>query len=82
MLIPKDRSQGFHARYQKLVNQWQAKNAQHIYVVKKGDNLSVIADRFAVPLPALAIWNRLNLNKPIYPGQRLTIYPGKATPAK
>lgn len=82
ILIPKDRAQGFHAHYQELVDQWQAKTAQHIYVVKKGDNLSAIADRFAVPLPALAIWNRLNLNKPIYPGQRLTIYPGKTTPAQ
>jgi membrane-bound lytic murein transglycosylase D len=82
ILIPKESAQGFHARYKELVNQWQAKNAQHIYVVKKGDNLSLIADRFSVPLPVLAIWNRLNLNKPIYPGQRLTIYPGKTTPAK
>lgn len=82
ILISKDRAEGFHVCYQELADQWQAKNAQHIYVVKKGDNLSVIADRFAVPLPALAIWNQLNLNKPIYPGQRLTIYPGKTTPAK
>ena len=82
ILIPIDRAEGFHVRYQELADQWQAKNAQHIYVVIKGDNLSVIADRFAVPLLALAIWNQLNLNKTIYPGQRLTIYPGKTTPTK
>jgi peptidoglycan lytic transglycosylase D len=82
ILIPIDRAQDFYVRYQDLAEQWQAKNAQHIYVVKKGDNLYVIADRFAVPLPALAIWNELNLNKPIYPGQRLTIYPGKTTPTE
>jgi membrane-bound lytic murein transglycosylase D len=82
ILIPIDRAQDFYVRYQDLAEQWQAENAQHIYVVKKGDNLYVIADRFAVPLPALAIWNELNLNKPIYPGQLLTIYPGKTTPTE
>ena len=44
-------------------------------MVKEGDNLTTIADRFNVPLPALLIWNRLDEKKPIYPGDRLVIYP-------
>ncbi|NIM98833.1 MAG: LysM peptidoglycan-binding domain-containing protein [candidate division Zixibacteria bacterium] len=42
--------------------------------MKKGDNLSSIADQFGVPLAALIIWNRLDLNAHIHPGDRLVIY--------
>jgi hypothetical protein len=31
-----------------------------------------------VPLPALMIWNRLDGNKPIHPGDRIVIYPNPA----
>jgi len=75
ILLPQGRAEGFDGRYQKLVEQWLAMNSMHVYVVKKGDNLTVIADRFEVPLPALAIWNDLSLHKPIHPGQRLIVYP-------
>jgi LysM repeat protein len=57
-----------------LVKQWQAENRERVYVVKAGDNLSIIAERFNVPLPALIIWNRLAKNKHIHPGDRLVIY--------
>ncbi len=43
-------------------------------MVKKGDNLSSIADRFGVPLVAIIFWNRLDPNKPIHPGDELIIY--------
>jgi len=45
--------------------------------VKEGDNLTTIAERFNVPLPALLIWNRLDGKKAIYPGDRLVIYPNE-----
>jgi hypothetical protein len=35
----------------------------------------LIAERFGVPLPALLIWNRIDLNRPIHPGDRLVIHP-------
>jgi membrane-bound lytic murein transglycosylase D len=75
ILVPKGSARGFHGRYQTLLDEWVAKNEKRTYVVKKGDNLTAISERFDVPLPALAIWNRINLNKPIHPGQRLVIYP-------
>jgi hypothetical protein len=75
ILLPEGRAQGFDDRYQKLVEHWLAKNSMYVYVVKKGDNLTAIADRFEVPLPALAIWNDISLHKPIHPGQRLIVYP-------
>jgi membrane-bound lytic murein transglycosylase D len=74
ILIPKGASKGFAARFKKLSDTWSASKNEHIYTVKKGDNLSTIAERFGVPLPALFLWNNLKLNEPIHPGDRLIIY--------
>ncbi|UCD79270.1 MAG: LysM peptidoglycan-binding domain-containing protein, partial [Desulfobacterales bacterium] len=64
----------FEARFKQLVDQWTAESKERIYVVKQGDNLSTIAERFNVPLPALIIWNRLENKKHIHPGDQLVIY--------
>ena len=74
LLIPPGAADSFHTRFKMLVKQWQAENRERVYVVKAGDNLSIIAERFNVPLPALIIWNRLANNKHIHPGDRLVIY--------
>jgi len=75
LLIPKGASKGFQARYQRYVKKFLETKKERIYVIKEGDNLSAIADRFDIPLPALLIWNRLDLRRPIHPGDRLIIYP-------
>ena len=77
ILIPRGAADGFQERFKLLVERWKAENKESFYVVKEGDNLSIIAERFNVPLPALIIWNRLEKNKHIYPGDRLVIYPVK-----
>jgi peptidoglycan lytic transglycosylase D len=74
LLVPPGAASGFQARFKKLVDQWTAENRERIYVVRQGDNLSTIAERFNVPLPALIIWNRLENKKHIHPGDRLVIY--------
>ena len=74
ILIPPGGADGFDTRFKMLVDQWLAENRERVYVVKAGDNLSAIAERFKVPLPALIIWNRLAKNKHIHPGDRLVIY--------
>jgi hypothetical protein len=74
LLIPPGAGDGFHTRFEMLVNQWLTENSERVYVVQAGDSLSAIADRFKVPLPALIIWNRLVTNKHIHPGDRLVIY--------
>ena len=74
VLIPKGSAQGFHHRYQGFLEQWMASRKEAVYIVKKGDNLSLIADRFNVPLAALIIWNRLDLKALIHPGDRLIIH--------
>jgi len=77
-MIPKDASRGFHARFKSFVDQWVINKQERVYVVKEGDNLTTIAERFNVPLPALKIWNRLDTNRHIHPGDRLVIYPDEA----
>jgi hypothetical protein len=74
LLIPPGSADGFEPRFKLLVDQWLAENRERVYVVKAGDNVSSIAERFKVPLPALMIWNRLGNKKHIHPGDRLLIY--------
>lgn len=74
ILIPKGSAKGFHSRYQDLLKDWLASKKDFVYIVKQGDNLSSIADRFGVPLAALIIWNKLDLKAHIYAGDRLIIY--------
>ncbi len=77
LLIPKGSADGFNARFKELVQQWLAENQERVYVVKEGDNLAAIAERFNIPLPALIIWNRLDAKEPIHPGDRIVIYPSE-----
>jgi membrane-bound lytic murein transglycosylase D len=78
--IPKGSAQDFHFRYHELLEQWMASRKEAVYIVKKGDNLSLIADRFNVPLAALIIWNRLDLKAVIHPGDKLIIHRKPAEP--
>ena len=75
ILVPTGASEGFEARYQSAAKDHLSNEKERLYVVKEGDNLSSIAERFDVPLTSLIIWNRLNPRRHIYPGQRLVIYP-------
>lgn len=79
VLIPKGSADGFQTRYKTLLSQWQAEKKGNVfYVVKTGDSLTAISERFDVPLQALAAWNGLDIKKPIHPGQKLIIYPSTA----
>ncbi len=74
ILVPRGSSQNFHARYQGLLKKWLADRKDRTYVVKQGDTLSSIAERFNVPLAALLIWNRLDLRAPIHPGDEIVVH--------
>jgi len=80
ILIPKGASEGFHKRFQALFGNYLTEKKKRVYIVKKGDNLSLIASRFNVSLATLLIWNRLDYRRPIHPGDRLIIYPVKKKP--
>jgi hypothetical protein len=75
LLVPQGSAADFHGKYELALDDWVANRNEQIYFVKEGDNLSSIAARFNVPLPALLIWNNLNPNKHIHPGDRLVVYP-------
>ena len=77
LLIPKGARKAFHKSYEKRVKDYQSDKTSRIYIIKEGDNLSSIAEKFDVPLAVLIIWNRIDLNEPIHPGDRLIIHPGK-----
>jgi peptidoglycan lytic transglycosylase D len=74
--LPRGSADGFKARFAQLAAKQHEIRQTRIYIVREGDSLSAIAERFEVPLAALLIWNRINLNDPIHPGDRLVIYPG------
>jgi len=80
ILIPKGSAKDFHYRYQDLFKHWLALKKERIYIVKEGESLSSIADRFNIPLAALLIWNKLDLKAHIYPGDRLIIYRRELVP--
>jgi hypothetical protein len=72
--IPPGGEKGFQQRYQALLDTHRKDRQQRIYVVQKGDNLTTIAAKFDVPLAALLIWNRIDLNRALQPGDRLVIH--------
>jgi hypothetical protein len=76
--IPQGGEVGFKERYQHALKNWSANRSGQTYIVKKGDNLSLIAQRFKVSLLSLVIWNRLDPRRPIHPGDRLVIHPPKS----
>lgn len=74
--VPQGRATGFKKRFDAIVSAYSKERDHRIYVVKNGDSLSTIAEKFGVPLAALLIWNRIGVDKTLYPGDRLVIYPG------
>jgi LysM repeat protein len=45
-----------------------------VHIVKRGETLTSIANRYHVSLVKVKSWNDLDGRKPIYPGQRIIIY--------
>jgi membrane-bound lytic murein transglycosylase D len=44
------------------------------YTVRSGDSLYLIARRFRVGIDQIASWNKIDKNKLLQPGQKLTMY--------
>jgi len=76
--LPQGSADGFGVRFKALVAKHRDERQTRIYIVREGDSLSEIAERFDIPLAALLIWNRIGLNHSIHPGDRLVIYSGKS----
>jgi membrane-bound lytic murein transglycosylase D len=76
ILIPRGASADFQVRYREIMNRFVAAQKDRTYIVQEGDNLSSIAERFGIPLTTLIIWNRIDINRPLHPGDRLIVYRG------
>ena len=74
ILLPRGASKDFEVRFQPLLKNLGVDERDRIYVVKKGDTLTSIAERFNVPLSALIIWNRLDPRAHLRPGDQLVIH--------
>ena len=74
LAVPEGSGENFHSRFAVLAEKWRQEYNMQIYIVKKGDNLSTIAERFNVTLPALMAWNDLTPDMYIHPGEKLVIY--------
>jgi len=72
--LPKGAAAGFPDRFDQAMAKYVSSLKGSVYIVKPGDNLSMIAERFGVPLLALVIWNGLDVTRPIHPGDRLVIH--------
>lgn len=72
--VPRGKGENFHERFKPLTAQWRQEYKTFVYVIKKGDNLSDIADRFHVNLTALMTWNDLAPGRHIHPGEKIVIY--------
>jgi hypothetical protein len=73
--VPPGAEVGFKDRLAELAAADKKNRRQHLYIVKEGDSLSAIAQKFDVPLAALLIRNRIRMDKAIHPGQRLVVLP-------
>jgi len=78
LAVPENTPPGFQERFNKIHQVWSQQRQERIYIVQSGDNLSTIAKQFRVPLAAILIWNRIDLNGPLHPGDRLIIYPAES----
>lgn len=78
LAVPENTLPGFQERFEQGHRHWSQQRKERIYIVQSGDNLSTIAEQFKVPLAALLIWNRIGLNSPLHPGDRLIIPPAES----
>ena len=73
LAVPESTPPGLQERFNQIHQEWIKQRQERIYIVQSGDNLSTIAKKFRVPLVAVLIWNRIDLNDPLHPGDRLII---------
>jgi membrane-bound lytic murein transglycosylase D len=74
LLIPKGAGEMFQSRFQRLFQEWRFSSNEKYYVVRPGDNLTLIARRLNVPLDALMKWNSLGPRDNIRPDKRLKYF--------
>ena len=73
LLIPRQGVEEFAQRLSASLDKG-SEGIKSTYVVKEGDSLSAIAQKLAVPLPALMKWNGITKADMIFAGQKLVYF--------
>jgi len=74
LTLPPEGAAGFPERLKTMLIQAEG-GSGNIHIVQKGETLSGIAKKYGIPVKALAILNRLDMNKTLVPGERLRLSP-------
>ena len=74
ILVPAGAARGLIERLAQLTPPANDKGDEIVYVVREAETLTAIAERFNVSVADIVGWNRLDVKKPIQPGQRLEIH--------
>jgi len=73
LTVPKGTGDGFNKRFQSLVYSRVSKKNQRTHVVKKGENLTMIAGKYNISVLTLLQWNKLTFKSYIHPGDALVV---------
>ncbi len=73
ILIPKGKAKGFKNKFTTLYNNWEKTNKIRFHIVRSGDSLIGIANKYNVSVSSVLKRNNLTLKGVIHPGDRLVI---------
>jgi len=73
IFLPEGAARSFNKKYQPLITKYRKSFKGNTYVVKRGDNMTMIAKRHNVPLWQLLKANNMTSKSTIRPGQKLVI---------
>lgn len=73
LTVPRGTGKGFNKRFNSLAAKWRGKNNRRTHVVKKGENLTLIARKYNISLLTLLQWNKLTFKSYIHPGDVLVL---------
>ncbi len=82
ILVPKGKGKNFQSRFNTLLSRYRppvtpktkaTSRKQIVHVVRRGEFLSKIANKYSVSVSDIRRWNRLRKKQDIHPGQHLVI---------
>lgn len=73
VLIPKGKAKNFKQDFAAQYKKWRKDNRQKVHIVKRGESLALIAQKYRVSLSALLKANNLSRKSMIHPGDRLVV---------
>lgn len=73
ILIPKGSAKGFEARFKSEYAQWEKTASRRSHIVRRGESLSLIAQKYRISFSKLLELNNLSPKKVIHPGDKLWV---------